>query len=393
MGFLFNHDHTHQMAHSAPIAFELARSFPDVEVTLLVASREQLEALFALAPPTLPPRCEIRALTAKGPLAWIDPAIRTLFSFRRLAVLATNAPYLDTFDALVVPEKTTLRLRTHYGATHVKLIHTRHGAGDRAVGFDAESRQFDLALLSGEKIRARLAAAGTLPPRWAIVGYPKFDALDGAGPRPRLFANDRPIVLYNPHFSPHYSSWFDQGREILEFFRGSRDYNLIFAPHVMLFRRRLQLAVEKLGVRFRPGVARRFHECENIHVDLGSARSIDMTYTQAADIYLGDVSSQVCEFLVRPRPCAFANPHRIAWQNDSSYRMWRLGTVFERVSELPAALESAVREHPKLRAAQESYVRETFDLSDEPSSRRAARAIYAFLADEGARSGGSKSSR
>jgi hypothetical protein len=380
VGFLFNHDHVHQVAHSAPIAFELARAHEDVEVWLLVGSRELADAVGALAPNGLPPRCRVHELAAKGPLAWIDPAIGKLLSFRRLAVLAPNAAFLDRFDALVVPEKTTLRLRTHYGATHVKLVHTRHGAGDRAVGFDAESGGFDLALLSGEKIRRRLEAAGALAKRWAIVGYPKFDAIAGR-PARRLFANDRPTVVYNPHFSPHYSSWYDQGREILELFRTSRDYNLIFAPRVMLFRRRGQVAVERFGLRWVPGVPRRFRECEHMLVDLGSERSTDMTYTQAADVYLGDVSSQVCEFLVRPRPCVFANPHRIAWRDDPSYAMWKLGEVFERVSELPGALERAVRDHANVRAAQEAYVRETFDLSDEPSSRRAARAIYAFLAD------------
>jgi hypothetical protein len=379
VGFLFNHDHIHQVAHSAPIAFELARRFEDVAITLLVASREQHEAVRALAQGSLPPRCELQPLPARGPLAWIDPVIGGLLSFRRLAVLGPNAALLDGFDALVVPEKSTLRLRSHYGATRVKLIHTRHGAGDRAVGFDPESGDFDLALLSGEKIRARLAAAAALPPRWAIVGYPKFDVAPAAGAAQRFFANDRRTVLYNPHFSPHYSSWFDMGREILEFFRSSRDYNLIFAPHVMLFRRRVQLALEKLGLRWTPGVPRRFLECDHIRVDLGSASSTDMTYTQAADIYLGDVSSQVCEFLVRPRPCVFANPHRIAWRGDPSYAMWELGPVFERVSQLPDVLEAAVRDHAQLRAAQESYVRATFDLSELPSSRRAAEAIHGFL--------------
>lgn len=391
VGFLFNHDHIHQVAHSAPIAFELARAHADLEVWLLAGSPALRDAVSALAPSGLPPRCRLHELPAKGPLAWIDPVVGSLLSLRRVAVLATNAAFLDGFDALVVPEKTTLRLRTHYGAKHVKLIHTRHGAGDRAVGFDAESRGFDLALLSGEKIRRRLEAAGALPPHWAIVGYPKFDAI-AERPVPRLFANDRPTVVYNPHFSPHYSSWYDQGREILELFRASREYNLIFAPHVMLFRRRVQVAVEKLGVRWVPGVPRRFRECEHLLVDLGSERSTDMTYTQAADVYLGDVSSQVCEFLVRPRPCLFANPHRIAWRGDPSYAMWELGEVFERVSELPAALERARAEHAQRRAAQEAYVRDSFDLSDEPSSRRAARAIYAFLAD-GAKASPSSSAR
>lgn len=383
IGFLFNHDHTHQVAHSAPIAFELARSFPGVAVTLLVASREQLDCVRALAQGSLPKRCEVQLLGAGGPLAWIDPVIGSLLSFRRLAVLESNAALLDEFDALVVPEKTTLRLRTHYGATRVKLIHTRHGAGDRAVGFDPESRHFDLALLSGEKIRARLAALGALPERWAIVGYPKFDSVAATKPIPRFFANERPTVLYNPHFSPHYSSWYDAGREILDFFRGSSEYNLIFAPHVMLFRRRLQLALEKLALRWVPGVPRAHYDCPNIRIDLGSGLSTDMTYTNAADVYLGDVSSQVCEFLARPRPCVFANPRRIAWQGDPSYAMWGLGAVFERASELPAALDAAIRGHAQLRSAQEAYVRETFDLGETPPSRRAAQAIYAFLTGDG----------
>ena len=51
-------------------------------------------------------------------------------------------------------------IRDSFGLEALKLIHTRHGAGDRAIGFDKASGRFDLVLLSGEKIRDRLAAAG-----------------------------------------------------------------------------------------------------------------------------------------------------------------------------------------------------------------------------------------
>jgi hypothetical protein len=54
------------------------------------------------------------------------------------------------------------------------------------------------------------------------------------------------------------------GARILEFFADSRAYNLIFAPRVMLFRRRAQLAVERLGPLWTPAVPRRFRHCENI---------------------------------------------------------------------------------------------------------------------------------
>ena len=44
----------------------------------------------------------------------------------------------------------------------------------------------------------------------------------------------------------------------------------------------------------------------NLRFDPGSPASTDMTYTRAADIYLGDVSSQVYEFIAEPRPCSAA---------------------------------------------------------------------------------------
>src|SRR3546814_2724019 len=76
--------------------------------------------------------------------------------------------------------------------------------------------------------------------RCRIVGYPKFElmgALSGARPS---FAERRPTVLYNPHFERGLSSWRRMGRDVLEFFRASPDYNLIFAPHVVLYQRGLR---------------------------------------------------------------------------------------------------------------------------------------------------------
>src|SRR3546814_13919965 len=60
---------------------------------------------------------------------------------------------------------------------------------------------------------------------------------------------------------------------------------------------------------------------------LGSERSIDMSYTGSADLYLGDVSSQVAEYLYRPRPCVFLNAQGVDWQEDPNYRFWSLGPV------------------------------------------------------------------
>jgi CDP-glycerol glycerophosphotransferase (TagB/SpsB family) len=95
-----------------------------------------------------------------------------------------------------------------------------------------------------------------------------------------------------------------------------------------------------------------------------------------ADIYLGDVSSQVYEFLKKPRPCVFINAHRCAWEEDPNFAHWQAGPVIETIDRLDAALDQAIRDHDVLyRPIQEQLFGYTFDLAAEPSAQRAARAI------------------
>ncbi len=383
LGFLFNHDHVHQVAHSAPIAFELSRAFPQIRVTLIVSSAAQCEMLEVIAARFPGHRCAFHLLADRRGWAWANAALDRLAPVRKLWLLKDNVEFFRPFDALVVPEKTSLLLRSKFGLKHLRMIHTRHGAGDRAVGFDSHSGEFDLVLLAGEKIRQRLQASGALAAtRAAVVGYPKFDAVGALDASPRkLFDNDRPTVLYNPHCAPHLSSWYRMGRGIMEFFHRSQDYNLIVAPHVMLYRRRLQITVDRFSLAWARSIPRRYRECPHMLVDTGSAACTDMTYTIAADVYLGDVSSQICEFLVRPRPCIFVNAHRLEWHNDPSYAAWNLGPVIEHANELATQLPLALSSQDRYRPLQEAYVRETFDLTPEPSSHRAAVAIAEFLSD------------
>ncbi len=172
------------------------------------------------------------------------------------------------------------------------------------------------------------------------------------------------------------------GPRILEFFWRSPQYNLIFAPHVMLFRRRLQISVDRLGVAWAPGIAGKYRNCPHMLIDPGSTASADMTYTLAADLYLGDVSSQICEFLVRPRPCLFLNAHRVGWQGDENYAAWTLGAVLEDVDALGTELARAFSSHADFLPAQQRYFAETFDLTAESSSVRAATAIAGYLDHE-----------
>src|SRR3546814_14261764 len=69
--------------------------------------------------------------------------------------------------------------------------------------------KFDFVLISGEKQERRLLELNLIRPGdYAFQGYPKFELVAKMAARPlRLFDNDRPTVIYNPHFDPEFSSW------------------------------------------------------------------------------------------------------------------------------------------------------------------------------------------
>jgi hypothetical protein len=375
IGFLFNHDQVHQIAHSLPIAIALAKSGLGHEIIIATTNARLTAAVRRLtrdAGGIQHVELGLRTRTSK----WIGGALERVVPAAKILVYRDNLDFFRSLDILVVAEKTSLILKTRYGLDDLKIIHTRHGAGDRAIGFDKASARFDHVLASGAKIRDRLIAdAGLSPSQVSVVGYPKFD-LVRKGHQP-FFGNGRPTVLYNPHVSPHLSSWYKAGRQVLDFFLRNDAYNLIFAPHVMLFERPFSLSIDRLRID-RPGrIDPRFLRAPNIHIDLGSLASTDMTYTNAADIYLGDVSSQIYEFLLRPRPCLFLNVHKAPYHDDRNYAHWQSGAVIEDIDALGTALTSAIADHDRYLPVQRALFDMSFDLTDEASSDRAARVILA----------------
>lgn len=379
IGFLFNHHGAHQVAHALPVALALLRRGTNARVSILVSEgcESEVRRLAAATPGTVPEIVRLRPPSALASLA--NRASGRALPTDIVSTLRRNLNRFRTLDALVVPEKTSLLLKSLFGLKSLKLVHTRHGAGDRAIGFDKASGQFDLVLLSGEKIRDRLAQADLLKDDGhAIVGYPKFDV--AAPARPRLFPKDRPTVLYNPHPSPALSSWYRMGPAILDWFARSDRYNLIFAPHVMLFKKRITASLSPFALGWNLGPRAEHYEHDHMLIDTGSSASLDMTYTEAADIYLGDASSQVYEFIRRPRPCFFLNPRRLAWEGNADFAHWRGGHVLETIDDLDAAFAEVPRLTPTMRERQEHLFRYSFDLQDRPSSERAAEAILDYMA-------------
>ncbi|MDB5425478.1 MAG: hypothetical protein JWQ29_2894, partial [Phenylobacterium sp.] len=363
------------------IALALASCGVDAEIIVATTNPRLTAEVIRLGGPLIGHGVQLVEL---GLTTWrgrmLSESLEAVIPAAKLLVYGDNLEFFRSLDVLVVAEKTSLILKTRHGLNNLRIVHTRHGAGDRAIGFDKASAGFDHVLVSGAKIRDRLVLeAGVDPARISIVGYPKFDLAPARRATHPLLDDGRKVVLYNPHVSPHLSSWYRMGRQVLDWFIEHDDYQLIFAPHVMLFERPFVVTIDRLRLD-RPGrIDEKYLRAANIHIDLGSRASTTMVYTDRADIYLGDASSQVYEFLRMPRPCAFLNAQHLPWEGDPNFAHWRSGPVMQDPAEIGMALTRAIDDHEALyRPVQEALFNYSFDLTDEPSSNRAARALARF---------------
>jgi hypothetical protein len=385
IGFLFNHDQIHQIAHSLPVAVALAKSLPTAQISLATTNSRIADEVGRLLGADTPPNLERLQLGIHSLISLLlSKVFGKLLPASKLLVYSDNLAYFRSLNVLVVTERTSLILKRRYGLTNLKMILIDHGAGDRAIGFGASTAAFDFILAAGLKIKDRLIAeAGIAPEKIRITGYPKFDAVGNNRAKLPFQDNGNPTVLYNPHLSPHLSSWFKHGRDVLDWFVAHPEYNLIFAPHIMLFQRRAVFTVDKLRMALPGMLDAKYAGAPNIHIDLGSVASTDMTYTNASDIYLGDVSSQIYEFLRFLRPAIFINSHGHDYRGDPNYAHWQAGDVISSIDELGTSLKHAEARHNSMyEAVQQDMLNYTFDLSGGTSSCKAARAI-AEIADQG----------
>lgn len=375
IGFLFNHDQVHQVAHGLPIALSLAKRRTGAEIILCSASERITREIRMLGGEAFEHDAKLVQLNVSRSTQIANALAGHLLPSAKLLIYRDNLDFFKSLDVLVVPEKTSLVLKDHFHLDKLKIIHTRHGAGDRAIGFDKASARFDHVLAAGPKIRDRLVQdAGVAPDKVSIVGYPKFDLF--AKPEALPPFGRRPVVVYNPHVAPHLSSWYKSGRAILQWFAVHPSYQLIFAPHIMLFERPVAITIQPPGIA-RPGsVSQSSFNPDDVLIDTRSRALTTMEYLNRADIYLGDASSQIYEFLLHPRPSLFFNAHGFEWEGDANFAHWRAGRVLSDVSELGDALSGAFEEHvTRYRAIQQDMLRYTFDLRTKPSSERAADVI------------------
>ncbi|WP_132385385.1 glycosyl transferase [Novosphingobium sp. PhB165] len=337
----------HQFAHFLPVAFELQRR-GTFDVTIFVPDADEVADIENMATALGYPLPTIVTMDLPTPLGRRAP--RKLDKLARLLVWARR---IRAGNAILCAERTSTLLKRLPGRCP-KIVHIPHGAGDRAVGFEKRFRYFDYVVVAGQKDRQRLLAEGLVnEDRCAASGPVKISAsLRRHAQAPRLFDNDRPVILYNPHFSEKLSSADSFTCRLIEAVAGDDRYNLVVAPHVRLAQNwddARRKTLEAMAVTGR------------VIIDLGSCRSIDMTYTLGADLYVGDVSSQVYEFLVQPRPCLFVNSHDAKWNGNADYAMWQFGDVIQPDCDVLDAIGQAFQHHPRFKGAQMARAQAALD--------------------------------
>ncbi|TBW28453.1 CDP-glycerol glycerophosphotransferase family protein [Gramella sp. KN1008] len=282
---------------------------------------------------------------------------------------------LENFDALVFTDYFHHYILNSRKGEYPKLIKSGHGPPGRAYSYNKDLLDFDAQYLVGQFNYDQFEEMNLLGPHPMTVGYPKTDVVEKDAKK-KFFKNQKPSVVYNPHFDPEYTSWDKEGLKVLEYFYNQDKYNLIFAPHLNLFQ-------QLKGKRNKSEIPQKFFEADNILIDLGSVNSVNMAYTRYADIYLGDVSSQVYEFIIEPRPCIFLNPENFDYKNDISFRFWKLGEVISGTEELDKALDHIQYNFEAFKPIQQKMTAENFYTEEgSTASERSATALLDFLNQE-----------
>lgn len=332
IGFVF-FDSLHIIHHFVGVAVEMSKQ-NNTEVNIITDDREH-KYLFQLLKLLNAPENIVVKVSTYTHRKIIDkiknrkkPSSKYLFE--------KNQKFLLNYDILVFNDANHEYLYNKRKDKTPKFVMLMHGAGDREYligdSFREKVSKFDLITTSGEKVNSFYKNMNLPNTKLEICGYQKFDLVKKENKNNKFFSNGKPIVLYNPHFEEGFSSWYKFGNDMLEFFYNNEEYNLIFAPHINLFNKKGYLNKDIINLKY-------FNR-DNILIDLGSNNSVNMAYTMASDIYIGDVSSQVYEFLMIQKPCVFINSYNVEWENDKYYQNWKLGKVIPNILDLKRVLKS-----------------------------------------------------
>ncbi|MEY8241680.1 MAG: hypothetical protein RPT25_15140 [Cycloclasticus sp.] len=333
-------------------------------VTTLV-SFDDLQALLLQYPGH---RCSIRLIKGSKLKTWLGRLKGRLYPNVRNIINHNKALFLS-FDVLVTPHANLDAVFKLDKNRKIKYVCTFHGAGDGDIGFDKRFASYDLLLTSGIDVNERLKAEGVVHEKNTsrIIGYPKYEVIKPCPVGP--FSNDKLVFVYNPHYSKGVSSWAVFGLQVLDFFVDHPQYNLVFAPHIKVFDGHSVMELNQYG------------QYENIVIDVSSSKLMDASYTSVAHVYIGDVSSQVYEFLYFAlKPVIFLDvANNQSWRSQPSFQMWKTGTVVNDMADFPRVVADVQRTHNEFIAVQRGLLARKFSQTDTVPGQRGAQAIIDFI--------------
>lgn len=366
IGFCFLAHQAHTR-HQLPIAAHLS-FFNGYDVELIVTTRVTFNDLSDLLRHYPGHKCTIRFVTGSKIKTWLGGIKGRLYPNVR-NVINNNESLFLSYDILVTPHANLDAVFKLDKSRRIKYVCTFHGAGDGDIGFDNSFSNYDLLLSSGVDVDERLRLEGVVHEGNAseIIGYPKYDLVSTVNAS--LFNNDNVVFVYNPHYAKDLTSWNVFGRDLLSFFSRNPQYNLVFAPHIKVFDGQIPSGLNK------------YQQYTNIIIDVNSNRLMDATYTRSADVYIGDVSSQVYEFLYFDlKPVVFLNAfNKKTWEGNPSLQMWKMGVVVNGISGLSKAIVDARKSHFDFVDIQRGLIERKFSRTDVCPGMRGALAIVRFM--------------
>jgi hypothetical protein len=369
----------------APVAFLFLGE------TLLVPHLYPIvEALAALAP-DLAIDCWVSTSVHEGLLAgWLAEAgitgrvqVRRVPGFRacpelrhgenpplppKLPMLARLLPHLLGVKVAVCAEQTSLWLPTIVPFLKTRFIITAHGAGSINDRVDRRRDHAWLQLLPSDFEAEEMVRCGKPADRVAVTGYVKA-AFRHVTPARALFPDARPVIVYAPHWQRWRSSWWEWGRQIVAMLSEQDRWNVILAPHQRLPEKDPEVV----------SIIRDAARLPHVHADHDSFAMVDGSYMAAANLYLGDTSSQVVEYLMRPRPCLFLNAQGIDWRATDDHGFWECGEVVDALAAVPAAIDRALAGHAAFEPVQRAFAAKVMGDTSPEAAARAAGFVLAAL--------------
>ena len=108
IGFLFNHDQIHQVAHSLPIAMALADAHPDLDIVVATTNARLSAEVRRIAGPAIGRRIKAVELgLTKSASRLMAATLESVLPAVKLLIYGDNLDFFRSLDILVVAEKTS----------------------------------------------------------------------------------------------------------------------------------------------------------------------------------------------------------------------------------------------------------------------------------------------